>query len=506
MRYYKIKLENLEPLSISDDSKCQSGQTDCLKYIPGMTVRGHFLNSLAKKPDFFEKVKSYLFSDNVCFLNAYPTDGESVLIPSVKGFYEDKKSTGDITNVLINGTFNEGMKRASMGAFVKILDDTVKCYPVNTKSNMKINIREAKQDVFRSRFLESGYTFESFVLVNDAMIPEEELVEIDNKIKKIYGDNFVWLGNGKSQGFGKCKTKLEECSGVPYENLIPDNAIKNEAYMILLSDTAMRDDYGEFCGINCNILEDKLGVYKLAIDQCSTSVINIHGFNQKLGIHTPSIPMYEKGSVFKITFEGELSPKKMKEALINGIGVRRNEGFGRILFLDKNYEKVKRKEICRLERRFFSEKDIVESSEDRAVLRIVAKNFFRKEINDSIQKLIPEKTKELKASNSQIGKITSLLEQNRNKNLEDIQRIIDLYFKHALDKENKQNVQKERRSLEDISSFVKCCLSEDIMKLFNIKKEDVFGWKLEELFTPNELMIIRISYISELAKYSRKGN
>ena len=112
MKYLKYILKNIEPLRIADDSISQSGQAVTLRYIPGTTMKGYVINSLVNNnPAVFEENKRELFSDKVCFLNAYPYEDEKELIPSPKGFYEDKTGSNDkkeISNVVINGEFSHG--------------------------------------------------------------------------------------------------------------------------------------------------------------------------------------------------------------------------------------------------------------------------------------------------------------------------------------------------------------------------------------------------------------
>ena len=93
----------MEPLRIADDSTSQSGQTNTLRYIPGSSIRGLVINQLALQPDF-ERKKQILFSNQVRFLNAYPMIDQTELIPSPKGFYEDKTEAAgrkELENVVI---------------------------------------------------------------------------------------------------------------------------------------------------------------------------------------------------------------------------------------------------------------------------------------------------------------------------------------------------------------------------------------------------------------------
>ena len=89
VKYLRYQLKNIEPLRIADNSTSQSGQTNTLKYITGSAIRGAVITALVNHPNF-EEIKTALFSSCVRFLNAYPSEDGKELLPSLKGFYEDK--------------------------------------------------------------------------------------------------------------------------------------------------------------------------------------------------------------------------------------------------------------------------------------------------------------------------------------------------------------------------------------------------------------------------------
>ena len=125
--YLRYVLKNEEPLRIADDATRQSGQSDSLRYISGSAMQGYIISSLSGREDF-ENIKKELFSAEVAYLNAYLTTKEHTLIPSPKGFYEDKsivEGEKTIQNVVINGDFSDGMKRASLGRYAFIKDNCI---------------------------------------------------------------------------------------------------------------------------------------------------------------------------------------------------------------------------------------------------------------------------------------------------------------------------------------------------------------------------------------------
>lgn len=503
MKYLRVFIENVEPLCVSDDSTSQSGQTDSCRYIPGTTIRGFTINALSENEELFLKYKRFLFTDKVCFLNGYPCSEEEgslrELMPSLKGFYEDKKADGSIQNVVIDGVFDEGKKRAALGRFCSINGSTLDYYNISTDSVLKIRINDGDQKVFRSEYVLPGYMFASYVAIDDE-VPEELI----GCIKSVLNDRSVILGNGRSQGFGKCCVKAEECDyPAVWDTSIRGDFSSGYAYMILLSNTVMRNDKGEYCGIDTKELETALGIQSVVIDHCATSVVNVHGYNSTWGTKLPTVPMYERGSVFKLSFNGCLSPEKLKYVFDNGIGERKEEGFGRVLIIDDSYEKINskcEKSICSTDRAVAKEV----SGKDREVLKIIAKKYYRILINNAIEKKLPEDVKKIRINKSQSGTVLSILEKNQFDPKADIVTIIKDYFEHAGQKEENQRVHKDRVSIKDFSKEINRLLTCNIIKDLGINNESIMGINTEELLKPEDIRRLAVSYVVDVIKYAGK--
>lgn len=186
--YLKIVFQNVEPVRISDDSTSQSGQTVTLRYIPGTVLRGVVVNALSQEDDF-EAMKKCLLSPKIRYLNTYPTDGDYELLPYPKGFYEDKTEAEGkkaLENVVVDGSFAEGNKRAAFGRFCRMDEACVYFYNVDTGPDLKIKINPGegeKQNVFRRDMV---------------------------------------IGNARSAGLGKCRVlSCEYTDALPYGRYLP---------------------------------------------------------------------------------------------------------------------------------------------------------------------------------------------------------------------------------------------------------------------------------------------
>lgn len=505
MKYLKYILKNIEPLRIADDSISQSGQAVTLRYIPGTTMKGYVINSLVNNnPAVFEENKRELFSDKVCFLNAYPYENEKELIPSPKGFYEDKTGSNDkkeISNVVINGEFTDGQKRASLGRFCYLQDNCIHYYSVKTESDMKIKINQGKQNVFRNEYIARGNKFVGYIAFENDVIGE--------LISSSIGDEVI-LGNARSQGLGKClvqKKEILKVGELPYSDYTAKSEKTGFCYMMLLSNTVMRDAYGNYDGINLEELEKKLGISDLKIEFCSTSIVNVRGYNRQWGVKTPSVNMYEQGSVFKLSYTGTISIESMNNIMNYGLGIKKNDGCGRVLFLE-NYEAIKYKKEHNHDNELTE--CIVKNKDDEATIKIIAENYYRTVIFDAIASRVlcgvdkGDRTG-LKLKDSQVGNVRSLLEANKYNPVEGT-KIVHRYFEHAKEKQDARNVQKQKASIESFMKQILDILDNSLQSQLGLEGiKSVMGTPVSELIGEEELQRLKFEYILELIKYDNRG-
>ena len=497
MIYVKIKFNNTEPVRIVDDSRSQHGECTTLRYIPGSTMRGLVINQLAKEDDF-SKLKQYLFSDDVQFMNAYLTVGDKECIPSPKGFYEDKlvsRGEKNIENVVIDGKFDEGLKRADLGDVSFFSDETIRYCSVKTSSDLKIKINVEKRDVFRNEYIMPGHTFVSYIRIGN-----EELAE---RIKAIVEKGFR-IGNARSSGLGKCVTEdATIIRTLPYASVCQTEDMPDECYMYLLSDTCMRSVMGEPCGIDFDILREKLGLDQLDIKQifAATSKRTVMGYNRNWKGVVPAVPVYEKGSVFHLRFRGTIESGKAMALMDEGIGIRRNEGFGRVIFL-KGYENLKKKCI--------TEEDSCTGTcdgfeiDDQDTLRTVAKSHLKNMINNAMSVKIMENGGGMKQYGASLGTLESICLQYRYQPAIAFHSMEE-FFGHALEKEAHASIQKERVSKKGLENLVVGVLRSDLTEYLGISDRKIMGFPIGELIEKKEIDQMKLKLISDIIRFSRKG-
>ena len=496
MTYYlSYKLKNEAPLRFADDSIAQKGQTGTLHYIPGSAMRGLVITELANKG--FDEKKEPLFT-SVRFLNAYPVVEDTPLLPSPKGFYEDKaESDGKkpLKNVVTDGKSVEGLKRARLGEFCSLSGDTIFFYSMQTGGDLKI--RMDGDQMFRNEYIDSGYMFSGAIASED-----RDLLET---ISSIIGEK-IYLGNARGAGMGTCTVLSKDISeNIPFE----EDAIKadkeNECYMMLLSPTAMRDKNGEPTGLDLGILQDRLGVQNLKVSYCSTSVRNIQGYNRTWRGHIPSVMMYDKGSVFHLTFDGKLEQSKARALMDSGIGERIYDGFGRVLFME-GYDTLQNKERGG-DLHLKNKSGIEPEASDEEVLYSIARKYYRRLMEDAMDRYIVDHPldKGMLGSSKTRG-VEPILTMNRF-DYDNAVRLLGKYFEHEKEKESKQRVHKDLKSTRNIGEHVFTVLEgdlEDILSMETKNKEEVMTIPKKKLMSAEEIGEMKLLFLVKELRYDSR--
>lgn len=491
MRYLELEFYNMDPLKIGDDDTSQPGQTNSVSYIPGSTVRGLVIHALCEDKKHFESMKKQLFSDKIHFMNAYVKKNGKALIPSLKGFYEDKKACEgkkEIENVVVNKNVSPGTKRATLGHYCYPEDDCIVYTNVAMETNLNINRgREGEKAVFRSQYICQGQYFTSYITFDDSVT--EEIVQ---KIQRVFS-NTVYMGNGRYNGYGACRcVKAEVRVGIPYAGL-REKADRSRFYLILLSNMTMRDPYGQMAGLNLEFLAEKLGCDSLRLVRCATSVTQVLGYNRSWRGPVPSAVMYEAGSVFCLeTVNGEMIPAERFAVLEEeGLGIRKNEGFGQILFYD-DYEKLRYKQSMEktdsnLEGRSLIPVNCKVEPED---IRTAARGLLNKRLENAMERYIIENPLKLEGiSNSKMGIVQSLCLEMRYIPGE-AKRYLTEYIRHWEEKDSKRKGYGQKARQDVLHKYVRGMLEKELPDILNIPEErqQTLGLHVSDVFSEEDLM------------------
>lgn len=497
-RYIAYEIENIQPILIANLDISKSGEIETLQYLPGSTLRGMVIANLKKKMED-EAAKQKILTKAI-FYNGYPMEGEQELLPSPKGFYENKQQDGTLKNIVADtSTDIEGCKRAALGRFCKLEGDTV-CYTSVEQEDI-LNIAVKDKNIFRKNMLSAGQRFRSYIAVEKE---EEELYEW---LTEALNTQVCYIGSSRTSGFGKCEIhSIGEVA--PYKNFAAVTEKQKEVYLYLASNMSMRNAQGEICGIDLKALAGLLKVEKLALEAASTSVCKMSGVNRTWGCRTPEIVMYEAGSVFKLKSEQEITPEAMKEVCQNGIGVKREEGCGQVLFL-RDYAGLNKKNELLYEIEKVNADTILLEEEKEEQLKFVAKEIAKQRIEKAIESYIANGGKKDKENIKKIPKSQRgiMLNYAKYAHVEGIASVarIEKYLEHEKEKLERNKKQSDNKGKRLALEYLEKIMALDIFDELDLDKNaKICEFFLSELFTMEELQAYKMELLERVITFENR--
>lgn len=506
MRYLDLEIQNVGPLRIANDDTSQQGQTDTLYYIPGSTIRGMVIHSLCKDEKRFEKMKKELFSDKVHFMNAYLQADGKRMIPSLKGFYEDKAACSgkkEIENVLVRDV-GQGKKRASLGRYCYPEGENLLYGSVAMGEHLNINRgREGKRTVFRSQYMQKGQNFAGYITFDDSI--EDEVVMA---VRQVFSDSF-YIGNSRYSGYGMCRCVRAEIErGIPYSEL-RNRRDRSRFYMVLLSNMAMRNACGELAGLDLYILSKRLCSSPLRLDRCAASVVEVHGYNRAWDGAIPSSTMYEAGSVFCIETEdgSEISAENFVRLEEQGIGIRRNEGFGQVMFFD-GYDRLrykvpaekKKNEDCAASLPGSYEKEVKQD------MKIAARGLMTHRMERAMERYLADHPLRLSGiSNSKLGIVQSICMELRYSPREAKERLLE-FAAHSQEKDERNKRHDGRKRQDALYRYILSVLEDDLLERLGVsqKGKKILGMPVSEVLEEEEILSYKLQLMIEQIRYANR--
>ena len=373
-------------------------------------------------------------------------------------------------------------------------------YSVRLNSELKIKIGE-ENNMIRNAFIEEGQEFCGAIKCD-----EKEILE---RIDKILNQESIIIGSSRSSGYGKCEIKtlpIDEEDN--YQNYLASQEFSGFAYLYLLSDTVMRGENGEYCGLDIAKLQETLGVEDLCVKYCSTSIRDVRGYNRTIGIRLPSVNMYEKGSVFKLSFSGNISKDRAMALINDGLGERRNEGYGRVLLFDSSYEKLNKKMAAKGAVSTI-DSDCKKMPEDDEVLKQVAKNYYRNIIKSASRKYVVDNVRDRGGISSSKARVIEPIIVSNRFDIEAARKMLSDYYKHEGDKQEAGRRQKKSGDIHKSKDHVNEILDTDLNKLLDINTKEpdkIMGIPLSELLNDEETGRIKLDIILSELRYDNKGD
>ncbi len=369
MKILKYRIELLEPTLVTS-LEGDPNSAVAFDYMPGSVLRGILIGkylgsklsnakeSKSTSDDATDRTFRRLFLDGTTrYLNGYPLDrdGRSGL-PVPTSWQRVKGKEGEIFDFAVEPHEDTQQWQSVSRPFYTLSDDgevrlieplrnvavhtqrtarfgravREKAAGENSQASRKaIKVLEPDEipgTVYRYDALAAGQAFQAAIIC-DHDADETTLRDL------IVG--YVTLGGSRSGGYGRAKMSLVTDSHSDWDPIGDgDDLPRGKLIVTLQSTVLLRDERGQFAvdpELLGRVLGKHLQVGALKLESAFLGAETIGGFNRKWGLPLPQTLAARMGSVLLFEDPG-CNPALLRDLEVRGIGERRAEGFGRIVF------------------------------------------------------------------------------------------------------------------------------------------------------------------------------
>lgn len=447
-KYVVFDLESEEPIKISS-TVMQSDNEYSRSYIPGAVIRGAYISNYINIKNVnnidLGLHKEKLLKGGIKFLNAYPVIDGNRSYPFPKCFFalkDDIKKYYKNKNLKVSlpteEDSDEDIDRVKNFNFINFdfNNNVMETKEVEKINNLHIK-KGTKNQLFRYEAIKAGEKFRGIIKCEND--------EYADEVKEVLKKGVFYIGGSKNSGYGKCN--IYDISISDYnpeiENFNNDDYnddFEDAQYFSIYasSDILYRDKSGLYKSyIDEEYLKEKLKLDEVKFKNSFIDTEYFTGFNNKWGCRLPIIKGISAGSIITYKFKGQLKLQYVKHLEEEGIGERKQDGFGRfIIFPDiEDYNSFELVAPSR-EHDEKTEEIQIKNEEDKEQLGVILDRIYLNKINEKIPEIILKMTDntDLKLSQSQIGKLMELMGILRGMKYEDGINKLKGYFEHISDK------------------------------------------------------------------------
>ncbi len=309
-------------------------------YIPGSAVRGLVIGLMLREHDpAFEldaAADGYhrvFFSPATRYLNAYPEINGARSLPVPATWTQPKYRTSEQPDAITDSalvdadTPKSSAKQKNLSGFTVVEGAAAHIYQPQITFNVHtVRARRdaGEQQVFRYEALADGQTFIGVILCAS----DEDAHYLHNLLLPHTG---ITLGGSRTAGYGRAT--LSDVQIVPdwAEVALPEQ-IAPELILTCASDILLRDENGVYRP-TLAVLQTHLKAkgIETKVEAVSLKTVWVGGFNRKWGLPLPQTIAIERGSVFRLTGITPADREALQRLLSEGLGERREDGFGRVV-------------------------------------------------------------------------------------------------------------------------------------------------------------------------------
>ena len=365
-RFYPYTL-TLEAPAVITALEGDPNSARSLDFIPGSAIRGAMASRLDPNNNF-PTFKQYILSGQVCFLNAYPMANGQRTLPMPGSFRQEKY--GDTTYDLAFYSGESEVDEPDAGdvwpaeqlkgmeaPFLSLGQARPRAAHVTfdsrvhqqrdrsagrayTYQNPATGVEEARGTIFTYEALEAGQQFEGIIAISGQ--DQNETCALWKKIKSVLGDRLS-LGRSRNARYGGSAAVTWETPR-DYETASATRVILRKkdlqggnCFCVFLTSDYVGRDPGSGQSDPTAFRRDvinRLGQNRVEVLRTRWAFRPIGGFNRKWGLQLPQTLALQAGSLLVLKAKADIPYADLSTIEWAGLGERRPEGFGRVIFLE----------------------------------------------------------------------------------------------------------------------------------------------------------------------------
>ncbi len=377
-----------------------------LPYISGALLRGalvarYLQNGVANIDAGADQARQLFFGDQTRFLNAYPFNPnlrdkeKGRALPKPSAWRRDKKDFTDNADGRKTYDFSRtafDIRNESIeGAFFWREEHDAALFSPPHRLNVHTQ-RDARKgrstmdsgSVYRYEALAAGMQLQALILTTSDRA--EEIVNWLNGVT-------LWIGRARRAGYGKVVVTKVEQPDYWRESGTDDSPAALEAgeelHIAFTSDALLRDENGQATldprGALATTLNLPNETLTLLPGRSWAKSKIVGGFNRKWGLPLPQTIALAAGSVFVYQTTMPINWEKLVELEREGIGERRNEGFGRVL-VDWKADEKKDEAFLSYEIKLSPKSELAElSASEREQAQMMAERILRRRLDEKLR-------------------------------------------------------------------------------------------------------------------------
>lgn len=347
MEKLSIKIRVLEPLLISA-STGDALLTASQNFISGTVIRGIFAQEYIKAKGLgrgAHKNKNFyqlFLSDNVCFVNGYPSyqDKKSQPVPLSLNKIKQKTENDREIRDLVYDDIAPGYKKMTgcavieQGRIIPVsIEKSISLHMDRSSERERISGKSEDGNIYNYESINAGQTF-----IGEIYGEKNLLEELKSAVGGDKGAMSAYMGRSKYTQYGKCSFELGDIAGVK----MPEAAGQEIAlYCETPFLAAGAAGSAEMAFGQCvDFLNTETGTeqFSLVPEKIFASVCTVENFVGIWGLRRHNEQAINSGSVFVIKNNGTWDDKALaalQKLLYAGTGLRCGEGFGQFRIWQK---------------------------------------------------------------------------------------------------------------------------------------------------------------------------